>query len=220
MKPPVVPHAEPTDSAPARSQETEAAAPPTGSVAHDFNNILASMMGWIHLARRKAAAPEIVAMLDKALAAGERGQRLTLRLLAAQRGEAPVTDALAGHGERVLVVDGDAESRGTIAALLRFNGYEADPVASGGAALDEVARERPDIVLLAPALPDISGVDVARRLRAAQAALPIVFVGGQAASEEARNAVPGAGVLHKPLRSDELYAELRRRLDPPRRAPP
>jgi CheY-like chemotaxis protein len=220
MKSPVVRNAEPADGALAQSQETQAAQPCTGSIAHDFNNILASMVGWIHLARRKSDAPEVVALLDKALAAGERGQRLTLRLLASSRGEAPVPAALAGNGERVLVVDGDAESRGTIAALLRFNGYETDHVANGRDALDEVERELPDVVLLDPVLPDISGLDVARRLRAAHPALPLVFVGGYAGPEVPSDAVPGAGWLSKPLRSDELHAELRRHLDPLRRAQP
>ncbi len=56
-----------------------AAAPPA-AIAHDFNNILGSMMGWIHLARRKTTDPDIDALLERALAAGERGRSLTQRL--------------------------------------------------------------------------------------------------------------------------------------------
>jgi hypothetical protein len=70
-------HARPTDvsdpAAPLPSQPD--------AIAHDFNNVLGSMMGWIHLARRKTTDPDIDALLERALAAGERGQRLTRRLL-------------------------------------------------------------------------------------------------------------------------------------------
>ena len=66
----------------------------TGSIAHDFNNILASMMGWIHVVRHKSGDADIVAMLDKALNAGDRGKRLTLRLLSFSRSDTLVTGSV------------------------------------------------------------------------------------------------------------------------------
>lgn len=77
-----------------RQQKMAAVGQLTGSIAHDFNNILGSMTGWIHLARRKSGDGEIATMLDKALHAGERGKRLTLRLLAFTRSDARVTGAV------------------------------------------------------------------------------------------------------------------------------
>jgi DNA-binding response OmpR family regulator/two-component sensor histidine kinase len=372
-----------------QSQKMEAVGQLTGSIAHDFNNILASMMGWIHLARRKTTDPDLAAMLEKALNAGERGKRLTLRLLAFSRSEAlvtgsvdvrelllgmrewltqtvgsgitleldvadgpqvAVTDAnqlelallnlvinardampsggrivvevgrhtlqqasgdlaagsyvvvavrdtgvgmaqdvaakafdpffttkpvgrgtglglaqvanvarlsagtariesqptqgttvalwlaagdpdavqpredriapasLAGRGEHVLVVDDEADIRGTITALLRYNGYEVYNVANGHDALQEVELKVPDLVLLDQMLPDMTGVDVARRLRAEHPVLPIVFVSGHAEPDMLRDAVPGVRLLRKPFQSEELYAEVRRNLDQARRA--
>jgi len=119
----------------------------------------------------------------------------------------------------VLVVDDEADIRGTITALLRYNGYEVDSVANGHDALRAVERGAPDLLLLDQMLPDMTGVDVARRLRAEHPVLPIVFVSGHAEPDMLRDAVPGVRLLRKPFRSDELYAEVRRNLDQMRRAP-
>lgn len=77
-------HVCPTDRAALSDAAPRPSAQPAlsdAAIAHDFNNILGSMMGWIHLARRKTSDPDIDALLERALAAGERGQELTQRLL-------------------------------------------------------------------------------------------------------------------------------------------
>ena len=74
-----------------QSQKMEAIGQLTGSMAHDFNNILASMVGYIHLVQRMAGDAKLSALLDKALAAAERGKQLTLRLLAFSRSNDLVT---------------------------------------------------------------------------------------------------------------------------------
>lgn len=74
-----------------QSQKMEAVGQLTGSMAHDFNNILASMVGYIHVIRLKSSAPDIRAMLDKTLAAADRGKRLTMRLLSFSRSDDLVT---------------------------------------------------------------------------------------------------------------------------------
>ena len=136
-----------------------------------------------------------------------------------RRDERIAPASLAGQGERVLVVDDEADIRGTITALLRYNGYEVDSVANGNDAVQEVEREVPDLVLLDQMLPDMSGIDVAQRLRAEHPMLPIVFVSGHAEPDELRLAVPGVRLLRKPFQSEELYSEVRRSLDQMRRAP-
>lgn len=74
-----------------QAQKMEAVGQLTGSMAHDFNNILASMVGYIHVIRLKSSEPDIRAMLDKTLAAADRGKRLTMRLLAFSRSDNLVT---------------------------------------------------------------------------------------------------------------------------------
>jgi DNA-binding response OmpR family regulator len=70
-----------------QSQKMEAVGQLTGAMVHDFNNILASMTGYIHIARRLSAETEVRSLLDSSLAAAERGKRLTARLLAFARRE-------------------------------------------------------------------------------------------------------------------------------------
>ncbi len=70
-----------------QAQKMEAVGQLTGSMVHDFNNILASMTGYIHLVRRITDNADLRGLLDSALAAAERGKRLTARLLAFARSE-------------------------------------------------------------------------------------------------------------------------------------
>jgi DNA-binding response OmpR family regulator len=80
-----------------QAQKMEAVGQLTGAMVHDFNNILASMTGYIHLVRRMSADPEHRSLLDSALAAADRGKRLTARLLAFSRSEELPTTAVDVH---------------------------------------------------------------------------------------------------------------------------
>lgn len=79
----------------------------------------------------------------------------------------------------VLVVDDEEHISEMVAMGLGFHGFEVDRVASGRAALDAIARRRPDLVILDVMLPDLDGFDVAKRLRQSDgpaAQLPIIFL--------------------------------------------
>ena len=70
---------------------------------------------------------------------------------------------------RVLVVDDDADINESVRAGLVMAGFDAVGAPTGGAALAEIERRAPDLVLLDQMLPDIDGVEICRRLRAAPA---------------------------------------------------
>ncbi|GLU48662.1 DNA-binding response regulator [Nocardiopsis ansamitocini] len=65
---------------------------------------------------------------------------------------------------RTLVVEHDVNLSKTTVSNLRRNGYDADSVGTGKAALDEA--ENADLVLLALDLPDLDGLEVCRQIRA------------------------------------------------------
>jgi two-component system, chemotaxis family, CheB/CheR fusion protein len=67
---------------------------------------------------------------------------------------------------RVLVVDDYPDSAAIVAALLTLLGYECRTAMTGSDALEVAARFDPQTVLLDIGLPDISGYEVARELRA------------------------------------------------------
>jgi two-component system OmpR family response regulator len=65
----------------------------------------------------------------------------------------------------LLVVDDEPNIRELLSASLRFAGFKVASAATGGEALEAVARERPDLVVLDVMLPDMDGFAVVRRLR-------------------------------------------------------
>ena len=66
---------------------------------------------------------------------------------------------------RVLIVDDEPDTVITLSALLADEGYQVRGVYKGSDALDTMRDFDPDVVLIDLALPDISGWEVARRIR-------------------------------------------------------
>ena len=69
----------------ARVQRMEAVGQLSGGIAHDFNNLLQAVIGNIDLARGRTTDPRAVHYLERALAAADRGGKLTGQLLAFSR---------------------------------------------------------------------------------------------------------------------------------------
>ncbi|MFZ2013567.1 MAG: response regulator, partial [Nocardioides sp.] len=84
---------------------------------------------------------------------------------------------------RVLVVDDDATLRSTLAIGLRAADHEVLIAADGRTALQALREDRPDVVVLDLGLPDLSGIEVLRRLRA-WSTTPVVVLSARAESTE------------------------------------
>jgi len=67
---------------------------------------------------------------------------------------------------KILVVDDDESLRRLVAAYLESEGYAVKEAADGASALTVVEEEEPQLVVLDLMLPGMSGIDVARRIRA------------------------------------------------------
>jgi len=111
---------------------------------------------------------------------------------------------------RVLVVDDEAPIRRTLQIGLQAQGYDVLIAADGRTALQACREDAPDVVLLDLGLPDRSGFDVLRELRASSE-VPVVVVSARHGSTDKVEALDlGADdYVTKPFGLEELMARLR-----------
>jgi two-component system CheB/CheR fusion protein len=109
---------------------------------------------------------------------------------------------------QVLVVDDNHDTADTLATLLRARGFSVTTAYDGTSALAVCATLRPSIVLLDLGLPDLSGHDVARRLRAMQRehAPILVAITGWGQDKDREQTARAGFDLHlvKPVDPEEL----------------
>jgi response regulator NasT len=104
------------------------------------------------------------------------------------------------HSARLVLVDDDRLILATLARGLRNVGYEVTEAASGRDALRLCPEIKPDLAILDIRMPDISGIDVARRLKA-ETNTPFIFLSAYNDMETVGQAIEeGAlGYLVKPV---------------------
>jgi two-component system KDP operon response regulator KdpE len=113
----------------------------------------------------------------------------------------------------VLVIDDEPQIRRLLRLTLSDAGYAVREAATGQAGLDEIARHSPDAVILDLGLPDLSGVEVLKRLREKHAVpVLILSVFGQEARKVAALDAGADDYLTKPFGDGELLARLRAQL--------
>lgn len=117
-------------------------------------------------------------------------------------------------GGTVLVVEDDQAIAELIQILLADSGYKIAVAARGEEGLELAREQRPDIITLDIALPDIDGHEVLRRLRGDPelSSIPVIVI--SARRFRARPGENVAGVLPKPFDATELDALLKRMLPP------
>ena len=115
---------------------------------------------------------------------------------------------------KILVVEDSCSSIATLTKYAEHFGATVIPAENGELALDLFSRNRPDLVLLDIALPDIDGFVVAQRIRAMEKPgdwTPIIFLSslGDEANIEKGIAAGGDDYLHKPVSEIVLGAKIR-----------
>jgi class 3 adenylate cyclase len=114
---------------------------------------------------------------------------------------------------RILVVDDTPMNVKLLAGILSGHGYDVITATSGAAALELVAKERPDLVLLDVVMPEMSGYEACRRLRAEEVTrlLPIIMVTALDPGEERVKGIEAGAddFLSKPINQPELLARVR-----------
>ena len=109
-------------------------------------------------------------------------------------------------GPTVLIVDDERTLARAVKAFLAESGYEAEVAGDAETALALVERLRPDVVFTDVRLPGMSGIDLLRRIREFDAAIPVIIMTAHGTIEGAVEAVKlGAfDYLKKPVDLEEL----------------
>ena len=128
-------------------------------------------------------------------------------------GGMPSQEQLADNGLKILVVDDNRDAADTCAMLLETSGHHVQTAYTGHAALELAEDFAPHAVLLDIGLPDVSGYELAQKMRAAPWAhdITLVAVTGWGQEEDRKRALE-AGFDHhlvKPIAPEALDALLR-----------
>jgi two-component system, OmpR family, response regulator len=118
-------------------------------------------------------------------------------------------DTSADH--RVLVVDDEPNLAEVVTMALRFQGFTVETAGTGREALAAVAKFKPHLMVLDVMLPDMEGFEVAKRLGAQRAGVPIIFLTARDATEDKVRGLSGGGddYMTKPFSLEELVARIR-----------
>jgi putative two-component system response regulator len=115
---------------------------------------------------------------------------------------------------KVLAVDDDAEMVKLMLLILQKRGYECTGATSGQQAVELVLSSSPDVVLLDDMMPDMTGHEVCRRLRADPATqdIPIIMCTARRDTDEYKAICFDLGansLLLKPFTPDSLVSAIR-----------
>jgi two-component system OmpR family response regulator len=116
-----------------------------------------------------------------------------------------------GNPINVLVVDDEAVLAEMVSMALRYEGWNIATAGDGAAALESARLQRPDVVVLDVMLPDMSGLDVLRKLREESPQLPVLLLTAKDAVEDRIAGLTAGGddYVTKPFSLEEVVLRLR-----------
>jgi two-component system response regulator AtoC len=116
---------------------------------------------------------------------------------------------------RILVVDDEPETRDMLCGLLEFEHYDVTAVNDGRKALDRLTgpeEERPDLVLLDNAMPEMEGTEVLERLLERGVSVPVILMTGKGSATLTIQAIQqgAADYVSKPFGADDVLSVIQR----------
>ena len=118
--------------------------------------------------------------------------------------------------KRILVVEDQEDNRQIIRDMLAQTDYEISEAENGEEALAEIAKQRPDLILMDIQLPIMDGYTATRRIKADRAlrSIPIIAATSYALSGEDKKAREAGcdDYIPKPYSPRELLAKVRQYL--------
>jgi two-component system cell cycle sensor histidine kinase/response regulator CckA len=114
--------------------------------------------------------------------------------------------------DTILVVEDEPVVRDVVCAFLDRYGYAVVGVADGREALEVVRRVTPKVVVTDLTMPDMSGAELAERMRRDVPGVRVLYMSGYA-SDAAAETIHGERFIEKPFTPEQLDAEIRALLD-------
>ena len=116
-----------------------------------------------------------------------------------------------GNPISVLVVDDESVLAEMVSMALRYEGWDITTAGDGSSAIAAARTARPDVVVLDVMLPDMSGLDVLRRLREQNPRLPVLLLTAKDAVEDRIAGLTAGGddYVTKPFSIEEVVLRLR-----------
>ena len=108
--------------------------------------------------------------------------------------------------QRILVVEDDTSLRQLSAGVLVRSGYEVDAAEDGAAAWEALRVDSYDLMITDNNMPNLTGVELLKKLHATRMALPVIMATGQLPDEEFTQYpwLQPAATLLKPYSIEEL----------------
>ena len=111
-----------------------------------------------------------------------------------------------------LIVEDEPEANKLLSMLVQLRGYRTESAFTGTEAIEKAERHRPDVVLLDLMLPDITGFDVCRALKARRETnpIPVVMVTARVAADNRLKSfrVGASDYVPKPYTPDQIFRAL------------
>jgi two-component system, OmpR family, response regulator len=116
-----------------------------------------------------------------------------------------------GNPINVLVVDDEAVLAEMVSMALRYEGWSIATAGDGSSAIASARAQRPDVVVLDVMLPDMSGLDVLKKLREENPQLPVLLLTAKDAVEDRIAGLTAGGddYVTKPFSIEEVVLRLR-----------
>src|ERR1700686_1429937 len=113
--------------------------------------------------------------------------------------------------QTILVIDDDENLRDTIGVLLEREGFRAILAPDGKSGLDQALLGKPDLILADLRLPDISGVEICKRIRTSGIKTPIIVLSaiGEEIDKVLLLEIGADDYVVKPFGTRELLARIR-----------
>jgi PAS domain S-box-containing protein len=133
------------------------------------------------------------------------------RALAAVEQAVPGVTVGTARGGTILVVEDEPAVRGLLSAVLQKAGYKLHEASSGAEALAQIDRiPKLDLLVTDVIMPEMTGVEVARRIVQLRPGTPVLYMSGYADEVlQHEDVVAGSSFLQKPFRPDVLMSKVR-----------